>query len=127
MINLKDDILIALEQNTTLTAKLDQFNGYPAIFLNHAPSNETFNHYIIFQLINNVDIDYADNQALREYIHYQVSVFTKEGPLTLLGEEVTKTMESLGFFRTYIGETYESDTGYTHISTRWKTKKRKVS
>lgn len=122
MINLKDDILQSLESNTALT--VSDYNGYPAIFPNKAPANQDFETYIIYQLINNVDIDYADNKPLREYIHYQVSVFTK-GSTTSLGEEVKNSMQSLGFFRTYIGEMYESDTGYTHISTRWKTKLRK--
>ncbi|TFJ92138.1 hypothetical protein [Lentibacillus salicampi] len=122
MINLKDDILQALETNTDLTAQLDFYRGYPAIFPNKTPANQDFDTYIIYQLINNVDIDYADNKALREYVQYQVSVFTKQGSMTSLGEEVNCSMQSLGFFRTYIGEMYESDTGYTHISTRWKVK-----
>lgn len=125
MINLKDDILQALELNTNLTAKIDAYKGYPAIFSLKAPSNQDFNTYVVYQLINNVDINYADNKALREYIHYQVSVFTKQGSTTSLGEEVKNSMQSLRFYRTYIGEMYESDTGYTHISTRWKTKMKK--
>ena len=124
MINLKDDILNALEQNAELTPLLDTYNGYPAIFSLKAPANQDFDTYIIFQLINNVDQDYADNKPLREYIHYQVSVFTKGTNTTKLGEEVVNSMESLGFLRTYIGETYETDTGYTQISTRWKIKLR---
>lgn len=122
MIDLKDDILHALENNTDLTAKLDFYSGYPAIFQNKAEPNQDFDTYIIYQLINNTDSDYADNKALREYIHFQVSVFTK-GATTSLGEEIVKSMELLGFYRVYIGEIYESDTGYTHISTRWKIKK----
>ncbi|MBT2215836.1 hypothetical protein KK120_08740 [Virgibacillus dakarensis] len=125
MINLKDDILQALENNTKLTKQLDFYKGYPAIFPNKAPSNQDFDTYIIYQLINNTDTFYADNKPLREYIHYQVSIFTKQGSTTSLGEEVTKSMEGLGFFRTYFGETYEYDTGYTHVSTRWKIKLRK--
>ncbi|GGJ48467.1 hypothetical protein [Virgibacillus salexigens] len=125
MINLKDDILNALESNPDLTSNLDIYKGYPAIFPNKAPANQDFNTYIIYQLINNVDIDYADNEALREYIQFQVSVFTKQGSTTLLGDEINSSMKSLGFFRSYIGEMYESDTGYTHISSRWKTKVRK--
>jgi hypothetical protein len=125
MINLKSDILQALETNTALTKFLDLYEGYPAIFPNKAPANQNFNAYIIYQLINNTDIDYADNKPLREYIHYQVSVFTRESSTTSIGNEVVKSMESLGFFRTYFGEIYESDTGYTHISTRWKIKLRK--
>lgn len=121
MIDLKDDILHGLENNTNLTAKLDFYKGYPAIFQNKAEPNQDFNTYIIYQLINNTDSDYSDNKALREYIHFQVSVFTK-GATTSLGEEIVKSMELLGFYRVYIGETYESDTGYTHISTRWKIK-----
>jgi hypothetical protein len=125
MIDLKDDILHALENNTDLTAKLDFYSGYPAIFQNKAESNQDFNSYIIYQLINNTDSNYADNKALREYIHFQVSAFTK-GATTGMGEEIVKSMESLGFYRVYIGETHESDTGYDHVSTRWKTKKMKV-
>lgn len=125
MINLKDDILQALENNTTLTGQLDFYKGYPAIFPNKSPANQDFDTYVIYQLINNVDIDYADNRPLREYIQYQVSVFTKQGSTTSIGEEVKNSMQSLGFFRTYFGEVYESDTGYTHISTRWKIKLRK--
>ena len=126
MINLKDDILNALEINTNLTAQLDFYFGYPAIFNLKAEPNQDFNTYIIYQLINNTDINYAENRATREYIHYQVSIFTKKGSTTSLGEEVKNSMQSLGFFRTHIGEMYETDTGYTHISTRWKTKLRKV-
>lgn len=126
MINLKDDILSTLELNTNLTAQLDAYYGYPAIFHLKAEPNQDFETYVIYQRINNTDIDYADNKALREYIHYQVSVFTKQGSTTNLGEEVKNSMQSLGFYRVYIGETYENDTGYTHVSTRWKTKLRKV-
>jgi hypothetical protein len=125
LINLKDDILLVLERNTHLTAQLDFYEGYPAIFPNKTPSNQDFSTYVIFQLINNTDIDYADNKPLREYIHYQVSIFTKQGSTTSLGKEVAKSMESFGFYRTYFGEVYESDTGYTHISSRWKIKLRK--
>ncbi|MBP1950296.1 hypothetical protein [Virgibacillus litoralis] len=125
MINLKDDILNALELNTTLTGQLDTFYGYPAIFDLKAEPNQDFDTYVIYQLINNTDTFYADNKAKKEYIHYQISVFTKTGSTTSLGNEVTKTMESLGFYRTYIGETYETDTGYTHVSSRWKIKMRK--
>ena len=125
MINLKDDILNALELNTTLTAQLDTYYGYPAIFNLKAEPNQDFNTYIIYQLINNTDINYAENRATREYIHYQVSVFTKQASTTSLGEEVKNSMQSLGFYRVYIGETYENDTGYTHVSSRWKTKLRK--
>lgn len=125
MINLKDDILFALENNPNLAVNLDVYKDYPAVFPNKAPANQDFNTYIVYQLINNVDIDYADNKAIREYIHYQISVFTKQGSTTSLGEEVKNSMQSLGFFRTYFGEMYESDTGYTHISTRWKIKLRK--
>jgi|SRR5699024_7389881 len=123
MINLKPTILHALEE--TLGDKVDSYSGYPSIFPNKAPSNQDFNTYAIYQLINNVDIDYADNKPLRESIHYQVSVFTKNGSVVEIGEGIIKAMESIGFFRVYIGEIYESDTGYTHISTRWKIKLRK--
>ncbi|UFT98092.1 hypothetical protein KO561_12860 [Radiobacillus kanasensis] len=125
MINLKDDIDRALINNTNLTAALDFYKGYPAIFNLKSDPNQDFNTYIVFQLINNTDIDYADNKPLREYIHYQVSAFTKGDRATLLGEEIKNSMENLGFYRTYIGEVYENDTGYTHISTRWKIKVRK--
>lgn len=79
MINLKDDILTGLEANTNLTAQLDFYKGYPAVFPNKTQPNQDFDTYIIYQLMNNVDIDYADNKPLREYIHYQISVFTKQG------------------------------------------------
>lgn len=125
MINLKDDILQALESNSNLVAMLDDYGGYPAIFSNHAQSNRDFNAYIVFQLINNQDTFYADNKAVKEYIHFQVSGFIKNGSTTDLGEEINNSMEGLGFYRSYIGEVYESDTSYTHVSTRYKIKKTK--
>lgn len=126
MINLKDDILAELEANVELVNQLDSYETYPAIFDKKAPANQDFDTYVIYQLINNTDTFYADNKAKKEYIHYQISVFTKTGSTTSLGDQVVKSMEELGFIRVYIGETHETDTGYDHISTRWKIKVNKL-
>ncbi|MCP3738817.1 hypothetical protein [Rossellomorea sp. BNER] len=122
MNNVKDDVLHELELNTSLTAQLDAYSGYPAIFHLKAPSNQDFDTYVVYQLINNTDTFYADNKSLKEYIHIQISVFTKQGSTTSLAEEVNKAMRSLGFYRVVVGESHESDTGYDHIYTRWKIK-----
>ncbi|MUV39477.1 hypothetical protein JNUCC1_03355 [Lentibacillus sp. JNUCC-1] len=125
MINMKSIILSALENNASLVSVIDSYNGYPAIFPNKSPTNQDFDNYVTYQLINNVNVDYGDNKAIREYIHFQVSGFVRNASTTTIGQEISNSMESIGFYRTYIGEIYESDTGYTHVSTRWKTKIRK--
>lgn len=118
MINLRDDILNALKQNTSLVELLGTYKGLPAIFNLNSPDDEIYPRITFFEL-NNVDQDYADNQPINSLIRFQIDIWSKGNPINL-ANEINKTMESLGFVRTFTTDLYESDLKVYHKPIRFK-------
>lgn len=125
MINMRDDILAALQQNSTLANQLDTYKTLPATFSVKAPPNQDFDTYLIYYIINQTDAHYADNQALAENIRVQISIFTKTGSTSLLSDAAIQTMKELGFICTYNAEIADEDNVYIHLPMRFQTKKTK--
>ena len=114
MLNLKPQILQALRGNATLVSLL----GGPKIWPEVAPDDRTYPYVTFFELVN-VDDQYADDKAYASEIHYQVDVWSK-GNTTAIAQEVNKTMEALGFYRTGAVDLYEDDTKTYHKALRYK-------
>ncbi|WP_163526615.1 hypothetical protein [Halobacillus ihumii] len=125
MINMRDDILLALEQNENLAAQLDEYRGYAAIFGVKAPANQDFDTYLIYSILNQTDTHYGDNNPLAENIQVHISIFTKTGSTSSLSEQTIQTMKGLGFSCTYNSEMADEGQVYIHIPMRFQTKKTK--
>jgi hypothetical protein len=115
MINVKPEILKALENNPALVALL----GGKRIYQIKAPDPEEFPRITFFELTN-FDRDFADDTAISSEIHVQIDIWSKEStsPIAL---EVDKTMKSMGYQRNSSHDFYEDDTQVFHKAMRYST------
>jgi hypothetical protein len=77
--------------------------------------------YIRVAELNNVDNDYADNQARTSDIDIQVDFWTKDDPSNLQNQ-IDQRMKSLNFKRTSVTSFREEDTGALRKALRYSTK-----
>lgn len=117
MINVKPEVLTALEGNTSLVALL----GGPYIYQLKAP--EGLDKYITLFELTNFDSAWADDTALLAEVHLQVDVWVKEASTSAIAAEVDKTMKVLGFKRTGSADLYEDDTKIFHKALRYVTER----
>ena len=117
MINVKPEVLAALEGNTDLLALL----GGPYIYQLKAP--EGLNKYITLFELTNFDSAWADGTAFMAEVHLQVDVWVKAASTSPIAAEVDKIMKSLGFKRTSSADLYEDDTGIYHKALRYVTER----
>lgn len=117
MINIKSEIVKALESNQELISLL----GGKRIYQLKAPNSEEFPRVTYFEL-NNFDNDYADDTAISSDISYQFSIWTKNAAqLAPIGMQIDLTMKSLNFKRTSSIDMYEDDVGVFHRAMRFYT------
>src|SRR5690606_7098050 len=114
MIDLKPEILQALRGNSALVTLLGGAKVWPETVPEGTPDP-----YVTFFELANVDDQYADDKAYASEIHFQVDVWSK-GNTTAIAQEVNKTMETLGFYRTGAVDLYEDDTKTYHKALRYK-------
>jgi hypothetical protein len=117
MINVKPEVLAALEENTDLLALL----GGPHIYQLKAP--ESLNKYITLFELTNFDSAWADGTAFMAEVHLQVDVWVKGDSTSPIAAEVDKTMKTLGFKRTGSADLYEDDTEIYHKALRYVTER----
>jgi len=117
MINVKPEVLTALEGNSDLNTLL----GGPYIYQLKAP--EGLDKYITLFELTNFDSAWADDTALLAEVHLQVDVWVKEASTSAIAAEVDKTMKVLGFKRTGSADLYEEDTKIFHKALRYVTER----
>ena len=117
MINVKPEVLAALEGNTDLLALL----GGAHIYQLKAP--EGLDKYITLFELTNFDSAWADNTAFMAEVHVQVDVWVKAASTSPIAAEVDKTMKYLGFKRTGSTDLYEDDTKIFHKALRYVTER----
>ena len=117
MINVKPEVLAALEENTDLLALL----GGPHIYQLKAP--EGLDKYITLFELTNFDSAWADGTAFVAEVHLQVDVWVKAASTSPIAAEVDKTMKALGFKRTGSADLYEDDTKIFHKALRYVTER----
>lgn len=117
MINLKPEVIAALEANTDL---IDLLGGYN-IFQLKAP--EGLDKYITLFELSNFDSAWADGTAYTSEIHLQVDVWVKGASTSAIAVEVDKTMKTLDFKRTNSTDVYENDTSIFHKAMRYATER----
>ncbi len=117
MINVKPEVLAALEGNPGLVSLL----GGPYIYQLKAP--EGLDKYITLFELTNFDSAWADDTALTAEVHLQVDVWVKEASTSAIAAEVDKTMKALGFKRTGSADLYEDDTKIFHKALRYVTER----
>lgn len=115
MINIKPEVLAALEANTDL---VDLLEG-PNIYQLKAP--EGLEKYITLFELTNFDSAWADGAAITSEVHLQVDVWVKGASTSAIAAEVDKTMKLLEFKRTSSTDLYENDTGIYHKALRYVT------
>lgn len=117
MINVKPEVLSALEGNTDLIVLLGGSNIYQL----KAP--EGLDKYITLFELTNFDSAWADGTAITAEIHLQVDVWVKGASTSAIAAEVDKTMKALGFKRTGSADLYEDDTRIYHKALRYVTER----
>ena len=113
MINIKTEIVQALEGNPTLISLL----GGNRIYQIKAPDATEFPRITFFQ-VDNFDSNFADDTAIASEILIQIDIWHKSSTTTI-AQEVDKTMKSLGFRRTSSTDLYEEDTQIFHTVMRY--------
>ncbi|WP_085523851.1 hypothetical protein [Tuberibacillus sp. Marseille-P3662] len=121
MINLSDDVLNVMINNSVLNAELANCYGGPAVFNLFTPDNTLFPRITFFEM-DNTDDRYADDEPKTARIMFQVDIWLdKENPNPKkIKDAVYKSMLSIGFFCDSTGPTlYEQDTGVIHVPMRF--------
>lgn len=121
MINMLPRVLKALDANQALISLL---GGESRIFRIQVPTKEAdqFPRITYFEY-NNIDSDYAEDEATASQVFIQVSVWAQDAAhLSPIAAEVDTTMRSLGFYRTSATDLYEDDTKVFHKALRYRGK-----
>lgn len=117
MINVKPEVLAALEGNAELVGLL----GGPNIYQLKAP--EGLEKYITLFELTNFDSAWADGAAITAEVHLQVDIWVKGASTSAIAAEVDKIMKTLEFKRTSGADFYENDTGIYHKALRYVTER----
>lgn len=119
MIDLKPEILAALEANEELVKLL----GGPKIY--HLRADRAATHpKVSFFEVTNFDDYYADDCAITSEVHMQIDIWCKPDTMVTaskIAAEVDRTMKELGFKRTSGADLYEDDTQIFHKALRYQT------
>jgi len=113
MIDLKPTVLQALEGNAALVSLL----GGKRIYQLAAPNAEEYPRITFFEMTN-FDSDFADDDPTTSMVSFQIDVWSK-GSTTAIGQEVDRTMKSIGFRRTSSADLYEEDVKVYHKGMRF--------
>jgi hypothetical protein len=117
MINVKTEVLTALQGDSALVALL----GGSYIYQIRAPSGLA--KYVTFFELTNFDSEFADDTAVASEIHLQVDVWVVGGSTSAIADQVDTTMKTLGFKRTGGADLYEEDTNIYHKALRYATER----
>ncbi len=118
MIDHGDLILDTLKGNQVLIDELGQYYGSPAVFRLFSPEGNLYPRVTFFEL-NNFDTQFGDNKANAGIGKFQIDIWTKGNP-KIIKQAVNESMESIGFFRTFVTEMYEEETKTIHVPMRYK-------
>ncbi|AZF88354.1 structural protein [Bacillus phage AP631] len=113
MINLRPDILQALENDQELVSLL----GGKRIYYRKAKKAEEFPRITYFELDNRPD-GFADNEESESEITFQIDIWSK-GSTTAIQKKVNEIMKSIGFSRYAVADLYEDDTQIFHYAMRF--------
>lgn len=124
MINVKPDVLQALESNQELVSLL----GGSYIYQIRAPVQDNWNAWISFFEFVNVDDAHADDEPYSSDIRIQVDIWARDNETRAISTdqiaaEVDKSMKELGFRRTYSIDFYEEDSKIFHKALRYRLSK----
>lgn len=79
-------------------------------------TNKKTTTYIIYYFNDVSEKNYADDDAQGTSFYYHIDIYSKKDYISLV-ENITKDLKKNGFEGIKItGESYESETGYYHIS-----------
>jgi len=115
VIDVKDDILSALEADSTLVGLLLGKRIYQAA----APDPEE-NPRVTFYEMDNKGALKGDDQKSGSDIIIVVDVWRKGGGTTAIAQAVNTVMTGLGFEREFAGDLYEPDTKFHHKTMRFR-------
>jgi uridylate kinase len=118
MINVKTEVLQALESNQVLISLLENESR---IYQHTVPEDDATKYpRITFFEMENMDNNFADDTAISSDIYLQIDVWSK-GSTTKIAQEVDKTLKQLQFSRTSATDLYENDTAIFHKAMRYRT------
>jgi len=115
MIDIKPVILSALENDAKIVEQLGGLNIYQLTTPKQYPS-------ITFFEYDNIDSNYADDEATASRFYIQIDVWDKR-PRDDIAIEVNRVMKSLGFSRASSIDLFEADTAICHKAMRFKATK----
>lgn len=122
MINIKPDVVTALENDQTLVGLL----GGPRIYLLNAPDAKEFPRITYYEA-NNAEYPYADElEAITEVLlvvdiwNKTSSDGTNDGSTSAIAQAVDNVMATQGFYREFSTDLYEDDTLVYHKSMRYR-------
>ncbi|HHP5740393.1 MULTISPECIES: tail completion protein gp17 [Bacillus cereus group] len=113
MMNLRPEILQALENNQELVSLL----GGKRVYYRKAKNAEEFPRITFFELDNRPD-RFADNEESESEITFQIDIWSK-GSTTAFHQKVNEIMKSIGFCRYAVADLYEEDTQIFHYAMRF--------
>lgn len=120
MINIKPEIVQALESNQALISLL----GGSRIYHLMAPNSDEFPRITFFELTNFVS-DFADDGSYGSEIYVQIDIWMKVSS-PQIAIEVDKSMKQINWQRTGSADLYEVDTRVHHKALRYRTRKMEV-
>jgi hypothetical protein len=115
VINVKDDVLAAMEADSTLVGLL----GGKRIYQAAAPNPEE-NPRVTFYEMDNKGALKGDDQKSGSEIIIVVDVWRKGGSTTAIAQAANDVMIGLGFEREFAGDLYEPDTKFHHKTMRFR-------
>ena len=113
----KAELLTALESNLILLQEV--IGG----FHNLVASDVIPFPRVVYQEINNGDVDYRDNKASSAAVAFQISIFCDEQTVsrqTRIAKEVDKVLKAIGYSRYDSIDLYEEDTKRHHKAMRYR-------
>ncbi|MBW3490574.1 DUF3168 domain-containing protein [Bacillus sp. FDAARGOS_1420] len=113
MINLRPEILQALENNQELVSLL----GGKRVYYRKAKHAEEFPRITFFELDNRPS-GFADNEEGESEITFQIDIWSKVST-TAIHQKVNAIMKSIGFSRYAVADLYEEDTQIFHYAMRF--------
>ena len=113
MINLRPEIVRALENNQELVSLL----AGRRVYYRKAKNAEEFPRITFFELDNRPD-GFADNDESESEITFQIDIWSKSSTTTI-HQKVNEIMKSIGFSRYAVADLYEDDTQIFHYAMRF--------
>lgn len=116
MLNVKSELLTALQNNTNLISLLGGNKIYQVI----GPDATEFPRITFFEMTN-IDRTYSDDAVWSSEIHIQIDIWNQGANTSAIALEVDKTMKGLNYQRTSSTDLYEFEERVFHKAMRYVT------